>query len=211
MEFGELLKQLRQEAKLSREDMAEKLSLSYWALAKYENGERKPDYETLHHLADFFHVSIDFLLGRTDKRNPEDVNNFSLPVGETINLPVLYNIHGGEQLLSRESVIGYEPTPLEDVEGTECFWLQVTGDAMTGSRIYDGDLVLIRRQEKVKNGEIAVVSINGGNAIIRKFFREGNRIMLKPTNTSYEPLIFENEAISNIVIIGRVIQLRVKF
>ena len=66
--FGSRLKTLREEANLSREEFARALSLSYWAVSKYEQNERFPDHETLNKIADYFSTSIDYLLGRTDNR-----------------------------------------------------------------------------------------------------------------------------------------------
>lgn len=66
MTFGQRIRKLREENDLSREQLAKSLNLSYWAIAKYEAGERTPDSKTLQCLADFFQVSVDYLLGRTD-------------------------------------------------------------------------------------------------------------------------------------------------
>jgi len=78
MSFGNRLKHLRESHKLSREVLAQKLGLSYWALSKYETGARTPDPDTINKIADFFGVSTDYLLGRIDKPTNEEnfvVNN----------------------------------------------------------------------------------------------------------------------------------------
>lgn len=64
MSLGQRLKELRKKQNLSREHLASLLGLSYWALAKYENDEREPDYQTLIGLADYFQVPIDYLFER---------------------------------------------------------------------------------------------------------------------------------------------------
>jgi transcriptional regulator with XRE-family HTH domain len=68
MDFGERLKALREEKNLTRKDLANKLIVSYSAVSKYETNVRFPDKETLINLADFFDVSIDYLLCRSDIR-----------------------------------------------------------------------------------------------------------------------------------------------
>lgn len=70
MTLGERLKSLREEQNISREDLAQKLGISYWALSKYENDEREPNNALLAQFADYFHVSTDYLLGRTNIRIP---------------------------------------------------------------------------------------------------------------------------------------------
>lgn len=70
MNFEIRLKQLREENDLTRKEMADKLQLSYWALSKYETGERFPDPDILNKIADYFGVSLDYLMGKTDIRTP---------------------------------------------------------------------------------------------------------------------------------------------
>lgn len=72
MEFGDILKQLREENGLSREDLANALSITYSALSKYETNVRFPDKETLKNIAIYFKVSLDYLLGRTNIRTSAD-------------------------------------------------------------------------------------------------------------------------------------------
>jgi transcriptional regulator with XRE-family HTH domain len=72
MDFGDRLKTLREEDDLSRDDLANRLNISYSTVSKYETNVRFPDKETLNRLADFFSVSIDYLLGRSNNRNPDD-------------------------------------------------------------------------------------------------------------------------------------------
>lgn len=68
MAFGKTLKYLREQHGLSREDLAKKLGLSYWAISKYETDNRVPDYETIKELAGIYDVSIDFLYGQEEKK-----------------------------------------------------------------------------------------------------------------------------------------------
>ena len=63
------LKALREEIKLSQLELADKLNMSQQAISAYENNKREPDIETIKKLADFFNVSTDYLLGKTDNRN----------------------------------------------------------------------------------------------------------------------------------------------
>lgn len=71
MEFCDRLKGLRKENKLERDQLANKIGVSYFAIAKWETGDRHPDYEMLKRVADFFGVSRAYLLGDTDFHNPE--------------------------------------------------------------------------------------------------------------------------------------------
>lgn len=76
--FTERLSELRTEKKKTHQDMADMLGVTRQAFGQYESGKREPDYDTLQRLADFFKVNTDYLLGRTDERQPvEDAENHS--------------------------------------------------------------------------------------------------------------------------------------
>lgn len=70
--FGKRLAELRNQKELSQYELADRLNLSRTQLANYEQGKREPDFETLVLLADFFEVSLDYLLGRTDQLQTSD-------------------------------------------------------------------------------------------------------------------------------------------
>lgn len=68
--FHERLKYLREKENISREHLAKSLDITYSALSKYETGKREPDFEILQKIANYFNVSADYLLGRTDEQAP---------------------------------------------------------------------------------------------------------------------------------------------
>ena len=72
MTFGQILKQLRSETGLNQKELADKIDISRSSIAMYETDQRTPDYETINALSDFFKVSADYLLGRTNIRNYEE-------------------------------------------------------------------------------------------------------------------------------------------
>jgi Predicted transcriptional regulator with C-terminal CBS domains len=73
LEFADKLRSLRDEANISREELATKTGITYAALSKYETGEREPDFQTLGKIARYFDVSIDYLLGNSKVKTPEDI------------------------------------------------------------------------------------------------------------------------------------------
>jgi len=102
MEFGERLRSLREEYKLSRNELAEKLIISYSAISKYETNIRFPDKDTLIKMADFFNVSIDYLLGRSDiKETAEQIINRS---GENLHISSPQIKYGTDEKLPSEAV-----------------------------------------------------------------------------------------------------------
>lgn len=89
MNFSKRLKELREENSLSREQLAEQLKLSYSTIAKYESGARNPDTDTLQKIADYFTVTTDWLLGRTDESKP---GRITIPKSVGYRLLVLLKI-----------------------------------------------------------------------------------------------------------------------
>lgn len=77
--IGNRIKALRLEWELLQKELAEELCLSQQTISLYESGKREPDYETLNRIAGFFNVSVDYLLGRTNVRNPYMANNTKSP------------------------------------------------------------------------------------------------------------------------------------
>ena len=109
-----------------------------------------------------------------------------------VRVPVLGVIRAGLPILADEHIDGWELTPADEVKDGKYFYLRVTGDSMIGSRIYEGDLVLVRQQEEVENGEIAVVNVDGENATLKRVYRTNGELILQPDNPKYAPIIIKS-------------------
>lgn len=93
----------------------------------------------------------------------------------------------------------------------EFFGLRIKGDSME-PRIFHGDTVIVRQQDDVDNGDVAIVMINGSDATCKKVEKHDNGIMLVPLNRKYEEKFYTNEDIEKLPvrIIGKVVELRAK-
>lgn len=137
-------------------------------------------------------------------------NSNSIPsnmhkVSESLRVPVLGFIAAGSPIFADEHIESFMEIPnlYNNSEG-ELFVLKVRGDSMEGSRIYDGDKVVVRIQPEVENGEIAVVNVNGYEATLKKVKKLDNgQVWLFPSNDKYDPILLDNE---NARIVGKVIQ-----
>lgn len=143
----------------------------------------------------------------SDNYDPEFDRLFHLHgvlIDKTLSIPVLGKIQAGNPILAEEHIMEYLtfPNPGNYKEG-ELFGLKVEGDSMIGSRIYPGDLVIVRIQPDVENGEIAVVNVDGENATLKRVKKINGQIMLYPDNPKYEPIIIDNDRAR---ICGKVIQ-----
>lgn len=119
-------------------------------------------------------------------------------------VPILGNIPAGKPIFAEENIEGYMPVAnLHNYDEKELFVLSVRGDSMIGSRIHDGDKVLVHMRNDVESGEIAVVSVNGEDATLKRVKKVDGNVILYPDNPLYDPIVINNE---NARIIGKVIQ-----
>lgn len=109
-----------------------------------------------------------------------------------VGIPILGRIAAGRPLLAEEN---YEGTLRLDgtllPPGGKVFALVVTGESMIEDGIHDGDYLFVRQQKQARNGEIAVVMVDG-EATVKRFFREGGRIRLQPANAAMKPIYVED-------------------
>lgn len=116
-------------------------------------------------------------------------------------VPVLGRIAAGTPLLAEEN---YEGSLKLDVgmlpRGGRCFALVVTGDSMIEDGIHDGDTLFVQEQSTARDGDIAVVMVDG-EATVKRFFKEGGRVRLQPANSTMDP-IFVDATSGDSVVIG---------
>lgn len=197
--FSENLKLLKEAKDLTQQQLADKLSISRSTIGMYENGSREPDFETLEIIADFFNVDMGRLIG-----------NLSPKKGKWI--PVLGLVRAGIPMDAVENILDYEEISEDMARQGEFFALQIKGDSME-PRIKEGDVVIVRKQPDVENGEIAIVLVNGDEATIKKVQKFDGGINLIPSNPNYNVLTFSQAQIENlpVQILGKVVELRAKF
>jgi len=199
MAFKDNLRALRKQKGLSQQDLAAQFDYkSFTTIQKWEDGTSFPPSETLRRLADFFRVSMDQLMGETQE--------------DAISVPILGIVRGGPLRLAEQEVIGQEWVDRSEARGGEHFYLEVTGNSMIGARIFPGDLVYVKRQNQIENGQIGVVLV-GDEATLKRVYFEGDRMILRAENEAYAPMIFSKEEIDEkpVRILGRVLHNKIKF
>lgn len=209
--FSDMLKRLRKEKGLSQLDLGSILGVGKSTISMYENGQRKPSFEMLETIADFFNVDMDYLMGKTQCRNKyQEIANTPLPtfpvdLSHLQRIPILGRIAAGTPIYAEEHIEGYTYTDLNG--GLEYFGLKVRGDSMDAAGIKDGYTVIVRRQDTVDNGQIAVVLINGEDATLKRFTRAGDIVTLMPqsTNPIHQPFVFDLKD-TNVHILGLVVK-----
>lgn len=110
---------------------------------------------------------------------------------ELVDVPVVGKITAGAPILAVENVTDTFPIPIDFIGNSESFMLKVSGESMIEAGILDGDLILVKKQNTARNGEIVVALIED-EATVKTFYKEKDHIRLQPENSSMEPIIVPN-------------------
>lgn len=197
--LGQHLEKYLQKHKMLQKDFAALIGVQANTLSQWATGKRQPDNATLVLLAKTFGVSVDELLGV----NPFD--NFSdviFPITRK-RFRMLGDISCGQPRYTDED----HETYIEAADNIQAdFCLRAKGDSMIGARINDGDIVFIREQPMVEDGEIAAVIIDDEATLKRvKYNKEKQQLTLFPANDKYDPLVFIGEELNQIRILGKAV------
>lgn len=209
--LGQRIKDLREENGLTQEDLAKKLGISKSTISMYETNKRKPDTTTKEALADLFNVDMDYLYGRSNIKN-KTAQIIEL-ASSGVQIPVLGYVRAGYPIYAEENIIDYEEISSIMAAKGDFFGLRIQGNSME-PRMFENDVVIVRKQPDIESGEIAVVLVNGDEATVKKVIKSENGIMLVPLNSncSYEPHFYTNEEIEScpVIIAGKVVEVRGK-
>jgi len=195
LHIGQKIKQLRKEHKLTQEELAKILDVKPTAVSAWELGRNKPLMDKLDMMAHYFGVPISYFFEENEIKGPKNHIYF-------VKLPIVGTISCGNGVIAYEDIEGYEDVPSSWLNGGEYFFLRAKGDSMINARIMDGDLLLIRRQDDVENGDIAAVLIDG-EAVLKRVYKTDDTIILQSENPAYKPIILRKDDMKNIRIIGK--------
>lgn len=201
------LKRLREEKEMTQAELGKALEISPSAIGMYEQGRRTPDIPTLKKIASYFNVSLDYLLGNAPGKAVQQQS-----AGRGVRIPVLGRVVAGIPIEAVEEILDYEEITPELAATGEFFALKIRGHSME-PRMMEGDVVIVRRQDDVDSGDVAIVLVNGDEATVKRVKKQEEGITLIATNTSvYEPHFYSNKEIAELPvrILGRVVELRGK-
>lgn len=204
------LKEARKKKGLTQKQVAEYIGISQNAYSYWESGRNRIDDVSLQKLADFFGVSVDYLLGRPpDTYKIQDV---IVPQSKSVMIPVLGTVPAGTPIEAIQDVIEWVDIPEEWTRGgKEYFGLVVKGESML-PEYRPGDYVIVRVQPYCNSGSVCVVFINGQDATLKKVILRESGMVLQPLNPDYEPLVFTPAEVLSlpVEIKGVVVELRRK-
>ena len=205
LNVGEKIKNRRLDLKLTLEEVGNICGVSKSTVKKWESGEienMKRDKIVL--LAKALKVNPTYVLGIDDEIKPQK--------SKGVKIPVLGKVAAGVPIEAVEDIIDYEEITEELAKTGDFFCLEISGDSMS-PRMLEKDVVVVRKQEMIENGDIAVVMVNGSDATVKKVAIHENGISLISINQAYPPKFFTCDEIKTLPvgIIGKVVELRGKF
>lgn len=200
MTIGDRIRDIRTDRSISQTELAERAGISKQTLYKYENNIIINIPSTcIERIAQVLDISPAVLMGWES----DDISKYGLMPIEVKKIPLLGEIACGEPIYASEDRESYV------IAGTDIkadFALKAKGDSMTGARIMDGDIVFIRKQSMVDNGEIAAVIIEDEATLKRVYYYpEDKRLILQAENAKYPPFVYQNSELDRVRILGKAI------
>lgn len=199
-----LLRDKRKEKGLTMREVAEAVGVSEATVSRWESGNiANMGRSKIAALSKILDLTPAEIMGIEDQ--PNDRELIPVEYNPTHKIPVLGRISAGLPLYAEENIEEYIYTELNG--GNEYFGLRVEGDSMNAARICDGDIIIVRQQEQVEDGEIAVVMVGDEDATVKRFHREGRNVFLSPQsfNPAHKVQVYDLKETS-IRIVGKVVQ-----
>ena len=199
MTTGQKIKALRLEKGMSQEELGAKIGVKKAAINKYETGVVvNLKKSTIAKLAEALDTSPIYLMGwESESLSPLPSNVMPLPKMKKV--PLVGQIACGTPILAEENITDYIDLP-GHIRAD--YALLCKGDSMVNAGIQDGDIVYIRQQEEVENGQIAAVLVDEDEATLKRFYRMDGKVTLNDENPAHAPLVYVGDEISHVRVIG---------
>ena len=203
--FGSILKDLRTSRGITQGELATMLEVSRSTVGMYETGGREPDFETMEAIADIFNVDMDYLMGRSqvERKHPISPPRKEIPPGfqqlpEMAQVPLIGSIACGTPITAEQNIKSYIGVP---AAWRADFALECHGDSMAPT-ICDGDVVCIRSQPEVEQGQIAAVRI-GEEATLKHCYYQNGVVQLIADNPAVcPPMVYTGPDLEDIEVEG---------
>lgn len=200
--FGKRLVKALEIRNMKPIELSERTGISRGAISSYISGRWKAKQDNIYRIASVLDVSPSWLLG------------FNVNMDWNRGVPLPDGTFRPE--LKRVPMLGYAAAgePLENLDGQDTYYVEtdstyhvdfcitVRGDSMINAGINDGDIVFVRRQPEVENGQVACIEIERSRVCIKRFYKTDNSVTLVSENPKYAPLQFNETNCEDFRILG---------
>ena len=217
MTIGEIIKEYRTKYNITMDDFAQMCGLSKGYISMLEKNENPrtklpimPTTKTLQAVSVALNISVSELMDKLGDR--VEIKNV-ISAESFVLVPVIGTVRAGYGGFASDENMGAESVDIRTLRGysqEDFFYLIVRGDSME-PRLYEGDLVLVRRQNSIDSGSYAVVTIDDDEGVVKKVEYDKNSITLISQNHNYPPRKFSGSEVERVRVIGKVIESKSKF
>ena len=193
------IKEIRKSRGLTSKELASMVGVADSTMSLYENGKREPDFDTLRSIANCLDTDIDYLLGAS--AHPRASNGR--------RIPIFGSVAAGIPIDAITDIEDYEEISGDLADSGDFVALRIKGNSME-PMLMQGDVVIVRVQNTIESGEIAVVLVGGDEATCKKVQKTPEGVLLLSINPGYEPMFYTNEMIEALplLIFGKVVEMR---
>lgn len=203
--IGERIKRSRIAKGMTQDEVARFMNVTRGAVANWEHNRSLPPARCFPRLASVLVVSVAYLQMESDYPY---TNEIPLPE-DVLKIPVIATVKCGVNGLAFEEDGGF--VNVEKKHGEDLRAFRCKGDSMIGAGIHDGDVAIVRIQESVESGELAIVVINGDEGTLKRVHIQNDAIILESANPSFPPRVFTGIDRTVVHIVGKVIEIRRMF
>lgn len=196
------IRELRKIRNMTARELAKQVGVAESTMSLYEHGKREPDFDTLRRIAQCLGTDIDYLLGVSPEIKRSGAKR----------IPVFGSVAAGIPIEAITDIEDYEEISDELAESGEFVALRIKGNSME-PLLCPGDTVIVRVQNTIESGDIAIVLVGGDEATCKKIQKTPEGVLLISLNSSYQPMFYTNSQIEAlpILIFGKVVELRRSF
>jgi repressor LexA len=202
---GNRIKNARIAKGLTQESVAKYMDVTRNAVGAWENGRALPPAKNFPRLASFLGVSTAYLQMESDYHI---ANEIPMPE-DLLKIPIIATVKCGVNGLAFEEDGGF--VNVEKKHGEDLRAFRCKGDSMINEGIHDGDVAIVRIQDTVESGELAIVVINGDEGTLKKVHIQKDAIILESANPAYPARVFTGVDRAIVHIVGKVIETRRKW
>lgn len=202
---GNRIKNARIAKGLTQEELAKHMDVTRNAVGAWENGRALPPAKNFPRLASFLGVSTAYLQMESDY---PIANEIPMPE-DLLKIPIIATVKCGVNGLAFEEDGGF--VNVEKKHGEDLRAFRCKGDSMINAGIHDGDVAIVRIQDTVESGELAIVVINGDEGTLKRVHIQNDAIILESANPSYPARVFTGVDRAIVHIVGKVIETRRKW
>lgn len=217
METWKRIKKEQDKKNINDKEFELSLGLKPKTINNWKRGMSSSYMNMLPQLADYFNVSVDYLLGREaekkDAHFERQIKGDISPVEGLVLIPILGAVKAGTGGVVEQDLQGYQTLGVDVLHGqdvNELFYLRVKGDSMYPP-ITDGSLALVRKQTSVDSGTVAVVAVDNEEAVIKKVYYGDDWITLMSFNNDYPPRHFVGADVMRVFVIGKVLRTSIEW